>query len=354
VIIGEGLHVQVDVVRPSELSDAERSAWCALQQTSKELDSPFLSPDWALAVQAAEGSESSARVAVFRDAEGQPKAFMPLSIPFQTARPLGGAMCDYQACVAEPGFAIDPRALLEALGVAKFDFANVLRSQTAFAPYFKGVLPAYSADLSQGFERYAVWMGENEGILGDLQGLRAEAESTHGALKYRALSRSREDLEQMLAWRDEPMEPWAMRLIEGLFASRGQGFGGGLFTLHAGDKLVAAQFYLRGKRTLHAWLCGHDRAMDGLWPGLLLSAGIMRWMDDKPYDTVDFGVGGAFSGRPLCNVVRNVGVGTVAHPAPGSLLRSAAERMRAAAGIPAFTEIAAFPARALRAVGGLR
>jgi CelD/BcsL family acetyltransferase involved in cellulose biosynthesis len=158
----------------------------------------------------------------------------------------------------------------------------------------------------------------------------------------------------MLAWREEPMQPWALRLIDQLFASRGPGFGGGLFTLHCGEKLIAAQFYLRGRRTLHAWLSGHDRAMDRYWPGLLLSAGIMRWMDDKPYDTVDFGVGGAFSGRHLCNVVRNVGVGTVAHPAPGSLLRTAAERMRVAAGIPAFTEIAAFPARALRAVGGLR
>jgi CelD/BcsL family acetyltransferase involved in cellulose biosynthesis len=347
------LRVQVDVVRPSELTDAERSAWSALQQTAKDFDSPFLSPDWALAVQAAEGPESTARVAVFRDGD-RPRGFMPLSIPFQTARPLGGAMCDYQGCVAEPGTPIDPMALIEALGVARFDFANVLRSQTAFAPFFKGVLPAYSADLSQGYERYAMWMGENDGILGDLQAFRTELEATVGPLKYRALSRSRADLEQMLAWRDEPMEPWAQRLIDNLFASRGQGFGGGLFTLHCGERLVAAQFYLRGTRTLHAWLCAHDRGIDRYWPGLLLSAGIMRWMDDKPYDTVDFGVGGAFSGRQLCNVVRNIGIGTVAHPQPGSLLRTAAEKMRAAAGIPAFTEIAALPVRALRAVGGLR
>jgi CelD/BcsL family acetyltransferase involved in cellulose biosynthesis len=230
----------------------------------------------------------------------------------------------------------------------------MLRSQTAFAPHFKGVLPAYSADLSQGYERYATWMGEGAGILGDLQSLRTEIESTQGALKYRALSRSRADLEQMLAWRDETMEPWTQRLIEALFTSRGQGFGGGFFTLHCGERLIAAQFYLRGQRTLHAWLSGHDRAVDRYWPGLLLSAGIMRWMDDKPYDTVDFGVGGAFSGRDLCNVVRNVGVGTLAHPSPGALLRGAADRMRAARGLPAIAEIAALPARALRAVGGGR
>ena len=343
----------IEVVRPSEVSEPERAAWRSLQETSRELDSPFLSPDWALAVETAEGPDSTARVAIFRE-DGRARAFLPLAVPFHTARPLGAAMCDYQACLAEPGYAVDLEALLQALDVTRFDFANVLRSQTIFAPHFKGVLPAYSADLSQGYERYATWMGEGDGILGELQGLRTEIQSTRGPLKYRALSRSRADLDQMMAWREEPMEPWALRLIDQLFASRGPGFGGGLFTLHCGETLIAAQFYLRGQRTLHAWLSGHDRGMDRYWPGLLLSAGIMRWMDDKPYDTVDFGVGGAFSGRHLCNVVRNVGVGTLSHASPGALLRGAADRMRAARGLPAITEIAALPARALRAVGGLR
>ncbi|HET9160987.1 MAG TPA: GNAT family N-acetyltransferase [Caulobacteraceae bacterium] len=345
--------MSVEVIRPSQVSEADRAAWSTLQQASKELDSPFLSPDWALAVEAAEGPDSTARVAIFRDGD-RARAFLPVSTPFQTARPLGGAMCDYQGYLAEPGFTVDPMALIEGLGVARFDFANVLRSQTALAPYFKGVLPAYSADLSQGYERYALWMGESQGILGELQSLRTEIEATTGPLRYRAMSRCRQDLEQMLNWREEPMEPWAERLIDSLFSRREQGFGGGLFTLHCGDRLIAAQFYLRGKRTLHAWLSSHERAMDRFWPGLLLSAGIMRWMDDKPYDTVDFGVGGAFSGRHLCNVVRNVGIGTVAHPHPSSLLRSAAERMRLAAGKAHIGEIAALPARALRAVGGLR
>jgi CelD/BcsL family acetyltransferase involved in cellulose biosynthesis len=346
--------VRVDVVRPSEVAEADKAQWLSLQQNSKELDSPFLSPDWAVAVETAEGPESCAKVAIFRADDGRARAFMPLSTPYQTARPLGGAMCDYQACVAEPGFAMDIEALIQAVGVAKFDFANMLRSQTAFAPHFKGVLPAYSADLSQGFERYAVWMGGNDGILGDLQGLRTDIEGAMGPLKYRALSRARADLDQLMAWRDEPMEPWAQRLIDSLFDARGCSFGGGLFTLHAGETLVAAQFYLRGQRTLHAWLSAHDRALDRFWPGLLLSAGIMRWMDDKPYETIDFGVGGAFSGRHLCNVVRNVGFGAVGHPQPASLLRSAADKLRAAAGMPAFTEIAALPVRAVRAVGGLR
>jgi CelD/BcsL family acetyltransferase involved in cellulose biosynthesis len=345
--------VHIDVVRPSELSADDRDAWSALQRTSRELDSPFLSPAWALAVEAAEGSDTPSRVAVFRD-EGRARGFFPLAIPFQTARPLGGPMCDYQAAVVETGCAIDPQALIDALGVARFDFANMLRSQQAFVPYIKGTLPAFSADLSQGYERYVQGMGDATGILGELQGLREDIEKTAGPLKYRALSRSRADLDQLLTWRAEPMEPWAMRLIEDLFASRNTGFGGGLYTLHSGDKLIAAQFYLRGEKTLHAWLCAHDRSLDRFWPGLLLSAGIMRWMDDKPYETIDFGVSGAFTGRQLCNVIRNVGIGTVAHASPANLLRTAADKLRAAAGLPSLSDLAGRPAKAAKKIAGLR
>src|SRR5204863_3703147 len=135
------LRVTIEVVRPSEVSEPERAAWRSLQETSRELDSPFLSPDWALAVETAEGPDSTARVAIFRE-DGRARAFLPLAVPFHTARPLGAAMCDYQACLAEPGYAVDLEALLHALDVTRFDFANVLRSQTAFAPHFKGVLPA--------------------------------------------------------------------------------------------------------------------------------------------------------------------------------------------------------------------
>src|SRR3954463_5932459 len=90
-----GLLVAIDVVRPSEISEPECAAWRGLQQLSKEFDSPFLSPDWALAVEAADGPASTARVAIFRE-DGRPRAFLPLAVPFHTARPLGGAMCDYQ------------------------------------------------------------------------------------------------------------------------------------------------------------------------------------------------------------------------------------------------------------------
>lgn len=339
--------MDLQIVRPLELSDDDRAAWRALQQTSRELDSPFLSPDWALAVEAAEGAGSSARVAVLRRG-GQACGFLPLSIPHQSARPLGGPLCDYQAAVTEPGCAFDPLAVIEALHVARFDFASMLRSQSAFVPHFRGAVPAFAADAAQGYDRYAEGMGGPAGVLGELDDVRAEVEAALGPIAFTALSRRRDDLIELLGWRGEVLPDWAAGLIHQLFLDRDQAFGGGLFTLHAGERLIAAQFHLRGRHTLHAWLCAHDRALERFSPSLLLSQDILRWMDETPYSTLDFGVGGARTGRPLSNVVRNVGVGTVSHPSPASLLRAAAGRLRSAAGLASAPELAALPGRAAR------
>jgi len=53
--------VQIDVVRPWELSAFAVERWAALQAATPALDSPFLSPHWARAVARAQGPEAGDR-----------------------------------------------------------------------------------------------------------------------------------------------------------------------------------------------------------------------------------------------------------------------------------------------------
>ena len=73
------------------------------------------------------------RVAVFSGAS-EPTGFIAVHYRGMTAMPAGAPMVDYQAIVGEPGLVIDPLALVRALGVARFDFSQMLKDQTAFAP----------------------------------------------------------------------------------------------------------------------------------------------------------------------------------------------------------------------------
>ena len=113
--------MQIDVVRPSALSAADLARWSALQAADPALDSPFLSPGWALAVEGAQVSlRGDIKVAVVRDG-AEAKAFLPARVVGGVAMPVGAPMCDYQAVIAEPGFSADARCLLRALGVHRLE-----------------------------------------------------------------------------------------------------------------------------------------------------------------------------------------------------------------------------------------
>ena len=101
--------MQIDVVRPWELTAFAVERWAALQAADPALDSPFLSPHWPRAVARAQGPEANdrgLRVAVFGGLK-DPRGFMAARVGAFTAMPAGAPMCDYQGLVAEPGLQIE-------------------------------------------------------------------------------------------------------------------------------------------------------------------------------------------------------------------------------------------------------
>src|SRR5580704_16344838 len=116
----------IDVVRPNALSDADIAAWRAIQAADPSLDSPFLSPDWAQAVERVQaGRRGAIQVAVLREAD-KVVGFLPARVVGAVAMPVGAPMCDYQGLVAAPGVHIEPKRLVEAFGVQRLDFSHML------------------------------------------------------------------------------------------------------------------------------------------------------------------------------------------------------------------------------------
>src|SRR5580704_18859269 len=107
--------VDVDVLRPMNLPPELVAQWRALQRQNRAWDSPFLSPCWARSVELAR--DDDVKVAVVSE-RGEAKAFMALCAGRMTAIAAGGAMCDYEGLVGDPGPGFDPRSLLKALGVS--------------------------------------------------------------------------------------------------------------------------------------------------------------------------------------------------------------------------------------------
>ncbi len=356
--------MEIDVVRPAQLSAEDIALWAGFQKTGENLGSPFLSPWWARTVEAAQCPDKSCvRIAVLKEA-GRTVGFFPVKVMGGMAMPPGAPMCDYQGLIAPPQVTVDPRRLLEALGVARYDFCHMPKSQATFAGHLRGASPSWISRLPFGYEAYAHDKNAESGVLKDLDKRRRKAEKDLGKVTFTAFSRSQSDFEKMMDWKrgqyretgqtDIFAAGWTTRLMQELFASRDPDFGGALFTLHIDDQLAAAQFHLRGADVIHAWIIAHDAGFERVSPGLLLFQDIMRWMDDTPYTSIDYGPGEYRFKKQLANAECMMGHGFVGRPSASTFLRGAAYGIREAAERLPLGKVSALPGKAMRRMDLIR
>ncbi len=362
--------MELEVLRPRELSAERVARWSELQAADIVLDSPFLSADWARAVERAQGrgdkgqNGHDVRVVVGRQ-DGRDVAFLPLRAGALTAMPAGAPMCDYQGVVAEPGVEIDPRAFVRAAGVQRYDFSCMLESQAAFAPHARGRDLIHVVDLAEGYGAYETAQREAGGsLLKDCDKKRRKAEREVGPATFTAHSRSQADFDRLVAWKSAQFQTtgqtdifktgWTRRLIGDLFESRDPDFGAALFTLHFGDELAAAHLHMRGRRTIHAWLIAHDHRFDRYSPGVLLFQDILRWMDGTPCRRMDLGPGDYRYKRQLANAGEWVTHGFVGLASPVALLREAAYGVRAAMEAMPLGKVSELPGKAMRRLDVIR
>lgn len=350
--------MQIDVIAPSALSAADIARWSALQTGRCEWDSPFLSPGWALACERFQPRDGEVRVCVLRE-DGRAAGFLSVRVAGAVAMPAGAPMNDYQALVAEPGLMIDPRRLVDALGVDRLDFAQMLTDQVAFAPHMRGTALSYVIETPEGYAAYAEGRrAAGSGIIKDIDKRRRKVEREVGDVRFTALETGPEAFAQLMAWKraqyratgqtDVFAAPWTGQLLRGLFAERSAEFRGGLFTLHIDGRLAAVQFNLLGRQSVHAWIIAHDEAFERYSPGLMLFQDILKWMDGTPYRALDLGAGDYRFKLQLASLHRPVAHGFVGRPSPATAFRGAQYGVRAAAEALPLGSVSQLPAKAMR------
>lgn len=361
--------MKIEVLRPSELTDAQIARWSQLQTADAALDSPFLSPYWVLAVERANlkanGVDGGIRVAVLRrDGEDQASGFFAARAGAFTAMPAGAPMSDYQAVVAEKGLEIDPKALVKALGVGRLDFTHVLAEQTAFAPHMHGRERSWIIDIAGGYGEYERLTRERSSVLKDIDKKRRKAEREVGPSRFCAMSRARGDFTALIQLKRAQMKAtgqtdvlgvgWTAALVEDLFERRDADFGGALFTLHLGDRLAAMHFHLYSGGAVHGWLIAHTPEFERYSPGLMLFQDILKWMDGGPYHRLDLGCGDYRFKRELSNLQQETGHGFVGTASPATLARTVAYGLRDAAESLPLGRVSALPGKAMRRLDVLR
>jgi CelD/BcsL family acetyltransferase involved in cellulose biosynthesis len=269
--------MQISVVHPSELGPDEIGAWRSMQRMTGALANPFLCPEFAIAVG---HFRANARVAVLADGPKIAGFF-----PFERRRlgvgvPIGSGMNNRQGLIHDSAMEWDTRELLRACKLSVWQFDNLAEGQLPFERYAVAVAPSALIDLTDGFAAYQDKLRvKSPRLCKNISRNTCKLIRDVGEFRYVVDSRDMTGLRALMGWKSDQCRrngwsntfdrPWMVDVVDYLFKSRTDWFGGLLSLLYAGEIPVAAQFGLRSGRLVAGWFTAYDTRFGKYSPGLI-------------------------------------------------------------------------------------
>ncbi|WSG68387.1 GNAT family N-acetyltransferase [Nonomuraea glycinis] len=318
--------MKINVIRPGELGAVERARWRELQKADASLDNPFLSVEFAVAM---DRLRDYVRVAVIEDGN-RIVGFLPYERhSFGIGKPLGGFLTTCHGLIAVPDLKIDARALLRACKLTVFDFDHLVAGQPTFAPFESDVRPAPVMDFTLGFDTWLEQVKTNSPK--NLKTVRYKERKLgreHGELRFEWSSPDPEVLRTLLNWKsdqyqrtgrvDRFAQPWIVELIDLMHAERSPDFSGVLTMLYSGDVPVAGHFGLSTATTLVGWFPAYDTEFAKYSPGIVHHMQMAEAAAASGLLMVDMGKGGKEYKDWLKSGVLYVAEGRVSRPSPAA------------------------------------
>lgn len=263
--------MKTTVCLPKDLGSPELDRWRAIRSRNPDLDNPFLSPEFTLAVGRA---RPEARVAVIEDSE-RIVAFLPFERrSFGLGVPIGAGLSDCQAIICEPDVDLNPHELLDQCGLAAWHFDHLVGTQRAMVAPTAIEVASPIIDVSAGFDAYLAREGRQfRSLFKSERKLAREV----GPVRFGFGVSDDAALSTMIAWKSEQYRRTGRpdrfankpttQLVRELAETSEPALSGTLITLHAGDRLIAVEFSLRSEATLAGWFPAYDREFSRYSPG---------------------------------------------------------------------------------------
>lgn len=287
--------MNVRVCLPGELGPAEIERWLAIRAQRPDLQNPFLSPSFAIAVGRA---RPSARVAVIEE-EGRIVGFWAFERRAGgLAVPIGAGMCDCQGIVHEPDLALDVRSLLAAAHLSAWRFDHLISTEAHLVEGTPDRCPAPYIDLTMSFQDY---LKTGERRARTLFQSERKMGREIGPVRFTFNVDDDHALDQLLAWKsaqygrtgrqDRFANKANVQLIRELAQTRNPDLSGTLTTVYAGDRLAAAEFDIRSETVLAGWFPAHDCDLSLYSPGSMLKLHIIQIAGDTGLRRFEMGKG---------------------------------------------------------------
>jgi CelD/BcsL family acetyltransferase involved in cellulose biosynthesis len=312
--------MQISVACPGELGLDEIAAWRSMQRATPSLASPFLCPEFSIAVG---NFRPQARVAVLYDGP-EIAGFFPFERRgLGAGGPIGGGLNYCQGLVHAPSADWDPRELLRACRLSVWQFDNLVAEQRPFERYTSTVYPAPFIDLTGGFEEYQKNLHmRSPKFLREIGRKARRLEREVGELRFVLDSRGISELRSLMTWKAAQYyrctqinffdRPWVVGFMDQLLNTRNDHFHSLLSVLYAGDTLVAADFGLRCGGLLGAWFSAYDLRFSRESPGMIQHLRMAEQAASLGVQLIDMGAGPGPYKDTLKSGDLSVGAGMVA------------------------------------------
>lgn len=342
--------MRIEKVQPKEIGPSEAALWRGYQ--TEGLQSPYLTPEWAQIVGQA---RADARVCIIGGGKG---FFGAQRASRFAALGLGAPISDYQAVLGEPGLEIAPAALCRALGVGRIDLTHVPEGNFALAGSVAGSDGSWIVETSGARELYEAGLKSRRSEFVRQTDKKLRKAMREHDVSFHANVRDTALFDTMLSWKCEQLRrsrqpaiwatPWVRNVLDQTFAAQSEHFSGGLFTMMAGEKLVAAAYFIRSGRTMHLWIIAHDSAYDACSPGVQLTRWAIGWAAEHGVAEIDFGPGDYQYKRQLATGQRAIQFGAATQLSFSGALRRGAYALRNQIERLPHASLAALPGKAMR------
>lgn len=291
--------MQVTVVAPHELGAAELAAWRTMQDADPRQASPFLSPEFAIAVG---HQRPAARVAVLDDAL-RPGGFFPFERhSLGLGLPIGSGLCDCQGLIHAQGFVWDAAALLQECRLHLWRYDHLVAGQAPFEMVDVRRAASPVINLAKGYDTYLeVLRDRSSQRLTRLYRQERRLTQEFGELRLVFDDSAPSALQTLMRFKSAQFRSkgqldlfshsWAVALLSELRQCRGANCKGTLSVLYAGERPVAWHFWLRSRRVLHSWFPVYDPDVAQFSPGILLLLKAAEAAASSRIDYIDLGKG---------------------------------------------------------------
>ena len=348
--------IDARLVKPSELSDAEREAWIAFTDSDPALASPYFRLEFA---ECCEEARSDTRALVVREG-GQIAGFLPLQMgKVGYARPIAGPLSDVHGVIAEPGRAVDLRSWLKAGGVPLFEFHSALGLQSCWKDFARVTDGSWIIDLSNGYEAFEQASAKAEPkAFRNIRARRRKLEEIEGGFEFRMDDDRPEAFAAMVEWKrqqycrtkvfDVFSVGWTGSLLAAILRKQSERFRGICSTLNIDGRIAAVHVGMASETRCHYWFPAYDPDYNKVSPGLLLLLEKIRFASEVKRTSVELGPGDYDFKRNLGSWQVPLAQGCILTASAPAILRGAAGSLVGAIEKAPLGKAAGLPRRALR------